>query len=75
MEKPWLKITFDPDAAGTAKVLKRVGSHRKVVVLGRWVVFDKACGYLEGRRPAKVLLDAETVEECHAFIDKQKGRL
>jgi hypothetical protein len=55
--KPWLKITFDPNWPGEAKIL-RPGRKRPVTVEGRWVVFDKGMGH----KP--VLFDAATFEEC-----------
>lgn len=71
MSDPWLKIIFDGTAPGTAKVLRRVGSKRTIRKAGRWVVFDKEFGYRADGGPANILFAAETVEECHAYIDAQ----
>jgi hypothetical protein len=70
----WLKIGFDPLLPGTSLVTKfpKRGHRRE---RGRWVVFDKDNGfgplreYWNGAR----LFDAETIDECHAYIRQHKA--
>jgi hypothetical protein len=64
---PWLKITFDPRAAGVAHVRKS-GRKRLVSTPGRWIVFDKA------DESAPPVFNAATFEECCRYIEEREGR-
>jgi hypothetical protein len=64
--KPWYKVTFDPTMLGTARAFVS-GRKRKTLVQGRWIVFDKNCGYGTDKLP---VFDAATMEECCAHIDE-----
>lgn len=68
-ERPWYKVTFDPAMPGTALVsnFPRRGASRD---RGRWVVFDKngGVGPIKSYWSGLCLFDAETFEECCAWI-------
>lgn len=70
--KPWLKITLDTLADGTAVILPAQGRRKARTTPGQWLVFDKAAedprewSAMVKRRP---LFHANTFEECCTWID------
>jgi hypothetical protein len=68
LSKPWYKVTFDPTQPGTAKVM-RAGRKRMATAKGRWVVFDKNCGFDPCGFPKHPVFYGETFDECCKHID------